>query len=251
MWSYYAIAPNTIPNDKMSSENRYPCPCCGYKTLDAKPPGTYLICPICFWEDNEDMTDEYEYNWSSSNQVSLRQAQRNFIEFGACEQHWLNDVRAPTVDDVRDSNWEIIDVLAEKARLTLIEKINAAFKDVTLEDGVSLHQARARDDYEDEWLARQIDREVRWQEIPDSWIKTFHDVFSFMDAKGFRHAIPAYMLWCLKPNKSNTNSFWATTYYLRQNSNPLFELFNETQLQVISEFLDFIDIFPETFTALS
>ncbi|WP_442944423.1 CPCC family cysteine-rich protein [Nostoc sp.] len=33
----------------MDTEGLYPCPCCGYKTLNIKPPGTYLICPICFW----------------------------------------------------------------------------------------------------------------------------------------------------------------------------------------------------------
>ncbi|MGE7915953.1 CPCC family cysteine-rich protein [Lysinibacillus xylanilyticus] len=28
---------------------KYPCPCCGYKTIDSD--GHYHICPICFWED--------------------------------------------------------------------------------------------------------------------------------------------------------------------------------------------------------
>lgn len=35
----------------------YTCPCCGYLTLDEKPPGTYDICSICFWED-----DDVQYN---------------------------------------------------------------------------------------------------------------------------------------------------------------------------------------------
>jgi hypothetical protein len=232
----------------MCSENRYPCPCCGYRTLNAKPPGTYLICPICFWEDDRNITDAYEYDeygWGIYNQVSLREAQRNFLEFGACEQQWLNDVRPPTVDDARDPNWQTIDVLAERTRLNLIENITTSFKDVTLEDGVSLHQARAIDDYEDQKQARQVDSKIPWQEIPDDWIAKFHDVLGFMDAKGFRHAIPAYMLWCLKYNKSDTGSLWATTYYLRQNSSRYFELLNEVQRQVISEFLYYMDTFQE------
>ncbi|MEV5113035.1 hypothetical protein MRBL20_001149 [Peribacillus frigoritolerans] len=31
---------------------KYTCPCCGYKTLDEEPPGTYDICSICFCEDD-------------------------------------------------------------------------------------------------------------------------------------------------------------------------------------------------------
>ena len=28
-----------------------PCPCCGSRTLEKLAPGTYQICPVCFWED--------------------------------------------------------------------------------------------------------------------------------------------------------------------------------------------------------
>lgn len=33
-------------------ENRFACPCCGYKTYLEEPGGTYLICAVCFWEDD-------------------------------------------------------------------------------------------------------------------------------------------------------------------------------------------------------
>lgn len=38
--------------------NKYKCKCCGYYTLSEKPldhngyPGTFEICPVCFWEDD-------------------------------------------------------------------------------------------------------------------------------------------------------------------------------------------------------
>lgn len=228
----------------MNVEKLYPCPCCGYKTLSLEPPGTYLICPVCFWEDDGDTGGSYGYNLGS-NQVRLRQAQRNFIAFGACEPQWLNDVRAPTLIDERDPDWQTIDDLAEKTRLELIEKISVAFKDVALGNGVSLHQARAIDDYEDPMQARRIDAEVPWQEIPDDWIKKFHDVFTFMDAKGFRHAIPAYMIWCLKYNLQAENSFGSTVSTLKSRDlrERFFRYLNITQEQVISEFLRFIDVF--------
>ncbi|WP_328961849.1 CPCC family cysteine-rich protein [Streptomyces virginiae] len=28
--------------------SRYPCPCCGHRGLD-EIPGSYSICPVCFW----------------------------------------------------------------------------------------------------------------------------------------------------------------------------------------------------------
>jgi len=37
---------------------RYPCPCCGYRTLISPPPGTYDICEVCFWEDD---AGQFEY----------------------------------------------------------------------------------------------------------------------------------------------------------------------------------------------
>ncbi|MGW2848911.1 CPCC family cysteine-rich protein, partial [Streptomyces sp. NPDC001274] len=29
--------------------DRYPCPCCGHRVL-GEMPGSYEICPVCFWE---------------------------------------------------------------------------------------------------------------------------------------------------------------------------------------------------------
>ena len=41
-------------------------------------------------------------------QVSLRQAQKNYIEFGACEKEMLCHVRKPTVYDRKDENWNVL-----------------------------------------------------------------------------------------------------------------------------------------------
>jgi len=40
------------------------------------------------------------------NVVSLRQAQRNFLEFGACEERCKDVVRKPTPEDERDPEWK-------------------------------------------------------------------------------------------------------------------------------------------------
>lgn len=228
----------------MAAETLYPCPCCGYMTLNQKPPGTYLICPICFWEDD----GEQGY---SSNQVSLRQAQRNFVEFGACERSWLNDVRRPTANDVRVPGWETLDALAERAKLLLIKKITAAFDGVSREDGISLHAARALDDWhsleEAKKIGQKMDRDTKWQEVPAEWIMKFHDIFSFLDPKGFRYYVPAYMVWSLKePKASISNSLNFLMYALENRDGYYqshFELLNQEQLEVISDFIDFINTY--------
>lgn len=75
------------------------CPCCGYKTLDEDPPGTYDICPICFWEDDGVQFEDLDYE-GGTNDVLLRQGQRNFLEFEACEKEMLEYVRNPNENDI-------------------------------------------------------------------------------------------------------------------------------------------------------
>ncbi|MBM0065513.1 CPCC family cysteine-rich protein [Alkalicoccobacillus gibsonii] len=63
---------------------KFACLCCGYKTLEKEPPGTYDICEVCYWED-----DDYQYafqNELGANRVTIKEAKRNFLAFGACER---------------------------------------------------------------------------------------------------------------------------------------------------------------------
>ena len=71
--------------------SKYTCPCCGYKTLDEDPSGTFDICDICFWEDDNLMGENPDY-WGGANGVCLRQAQRNFLRFGVSEKKYLDKV---------------------------------------------------------------------------------------------------------------------------------------------------------------
>jgi hypothetical protein len=87
------------------SDEMYTCPCCGYKTLSDQPPGTYEICPICFWEDDQIQFNDPDYE-GGANKVSLKQAQNNFKEFGACEREMLKHVRKPSEQDQKDRNWK-------------------------------------------------------------------------------------------------------------------------------------------------
>ncbi|HDK7166210.1 hydrolase [Clostridium sporogenes] len=59
--------------------NKYECVCCGNFTLSECPPGTYEICPICNWED-----DEYQYNnpdyAGGANDLSLNEARKQYFK---------------------------------------------------------------------------------------------------------------------------------------------------------------------------
>jgi hypothetical protein len=83
----------------------FACPCCGYKTFDHEPNGSYDICGVCFWEDDPIQLEDPDYE-GGANSMSLRQAQRNFLEFGACDREMLRNVRPPTKDEQRDENWK-------------------------------------------------------------------------------------------------------------------------------------------------
>lgn len=76
------------------SDELYECPCCGHRTLGEKPPGTFAICQVCFWEDDSVQFDDPEYR-GGANRVSLNEAKMNFKQFGACELEMREFVRAP------------------------------------------------------------------------------------------------------------------------------------------------------------
>jgi hypothetical protein len=81
------------------------CPCCGYTTLSKR--GIYEICPACYWEDDPVQFRDPDFQ-GGANKVSLRQAQQNFIRFGACEEGMMLYVRKPAGDEHKDPKWSII-----------------------------------------------------------------------------------------------------------------------------------------------
>jgi hypothetical protein len=95
----------------LASVPRLPCPCCGY-LMFGEPPGSYDICKICFWED-DDIQLRFPKLAGGANKPSLMEAQRNFAEFGACEMRLLPHVRPPTPEDIRDLDWRPVDPLRD------------------------------------------------------------------------------------------------------------------------------------------
>lgn len=79
---------------------KYKCPCCGYYTFVQKPPGTYAICPVCYWEDDRVQYQNPEYE-GGANAVSLLQARKNFLQIGASSIEQLPFVRKALEDELR------------------------------------------------------------------------------------------------------------------------------------------------------
>ena len=92
----------------MSAETLYTCPCCGYKTRSYEDYGSYEICKICFWEDDAFQVENPDTDMGA-NPISLRQAQKNFKEFGACEKDMKRHVLTYRTGYELDSKWKPLD----------------------------------------------------------------------------------------------------------------------------------------------
>ena len=92
-------------NAQMSGKAKFYCPCCGYDTLTEEPPGTYDICPICFWEDDPVQFSDPDYE-GGANRISLVQGQMNYEKYGACDKGFIRNVIKPTNDNRRNPNWK-------------------------------------------------------------------------------------------------------------------------------------------------
>ncbi len=95
-------------------------------------------------------------------------------------------------------------------RNTIRELVEEAFKLVKLENGVGLYEAEAIDNYasEGEILeAKERDRKSweEWNQIPALVISTFYTVLNFVDPKGMKFLLPAYMVFTID-NYDKTHS---------------------------------------------
>jgi hypothetical protein len=89
----------------------------------------------------------------------------------------------------------------ERRRNEVVVEIISAFGGVSREDGTTLHEAIALDDCaspDEQRAARSLDVDGRWQDVPDAEIWACNSALSFVDEKGFRYYIPAFMTYALR-----------------------------------------------------
>ena len=84
------------------SAGLFTCLCCGFRPLEEQPPGTFDICAVCGWEDDDVQARDPNFE-GGANQSSLREAQGL----------WLKSVNAgaSSVDKFwkayqKDSTWK-------------------------------------------------------------------------------------------------------------------------------------------------
>lgn len=77
---------------------RFACPCCGYLTLAAEPPGTYAHCEVCWWEDDQLQFHEPDFE-GGANAPSLNQARANFREIGVSDPQFAGSGRRPRPEE--------------------------------------------------------------------------------------------------------------------------------------------------------
>lgn len=80
---------------------KFPCPCCGFRTIvdDGTYPGSFYICPVCMWEDDDIQFDDPDFA-GGANKMSLNVARKNFKEIGAKDEDSLPYVRDPFQDEM-------------------------------------------------------------------------------------------------------------------------------------------------------
>jgi hypothetical protein len=78
--------------------DKFACPCCACLTLPSEPPGTFGLCPVCFWADDEAQFHDPELA-TGQNPTSLNEARRFYHRFGACDTTALAAVRPARVGE--------------------------------------------------------------------------------------------------------------------------------------------------------
>lgn len=129
----------------------------------------------------------------------------------------------------------------------LIEEIETAFKDVTLEDGIGINEADSIEMGERDSVintARNQDRSwwKDWTDIEDKYLSSYSSVMDFMDSKGIKWVLPAYMTYIIKHYKEGSFSIDSTIYVLEEGAvgSDNLDLYTVEQKKVIGNFLQFM-----------
>lgn len=88
----------------------------------------------------------------------------------------------------------------------LVAEIRQAFDAVRLNGGTTLHEGDLEGAHSDPGAslkAREKDPEQFWWEILDWKLEDLNSAVHFLDAKGFRFYLPAWMTWCLRHGKTS------------------------------------------------
>ena len=88
-----------VKTKKINGKLRYSCACCLNYTLKEEPNGSYEICEVCYWE--QDNVQERDENYTGgANKLSLKDSKKNYKAFGAIELRFKTNVRKPKTNEL-------------------------------------------------------------------------------------------------------------------------------------------------------
>jgi hypothetical protein len=134
----------------------------------------------------------------------------------------------------------------------LIARIEKAFAEVRREGGLTLAECRVMErggSEAERKKARAQAKDKRWQDIPNAELEKNDQSLGFLDPKGFRYHLPAYLRWSLRHlESSKANLMNAAIYALSPSANQevsqrhreCWSLFSPEQNHVIYKFLRFM-----------
>lgn len=87
-----------------------PCLCCGHlvHSVEYGWPSSYSICEICYWQDDYSQLLR-PMDHLGANQISLYDAQQNYIAMGVCDKRLERFVRPATPAQPIAVGWRPID----------------------------------------------------------------------------------------------------------------------------------------------
>lgn len=95
---YASKLTNGAANEAAQAGRLTRCPCCRCRTLAER--AAFLICPVCFWEDDgQDDADANAVRGVANDDLSLTEARRNYLQYGACDPKFIPNVRPPLPEE--------------------------------------------------------------------------------------------------------------------------------------------------------
>lgn len=132
----------------------------------------------------------------------------------------------------------------------LVEKIQLAFEDVRLEDGIGLWEAQGLDDYADTDVMKRLkqkDERINWENVSYQDLAHCESSLSFFDAKGMRFCLPKFLIFDIletqilkEQNLYSPDVVFTLTNDLESEYQlNRFSLFNMEQVKCVIAFLEY------------
>jgi hypothetical protein len=114
-WTRTTLVTAPVPPHR-GANGRWSCPCCGCFTLDEEPPGTFQICPVCWWEDDRVQFDDPDFA-GGANAPCLRRARFEYLFTGVADPDHRAHTRPPREDEMLlEDALEIAEARADDVR---------------------------------------------------------------------------------------------------------------------------------------